>query len=177
MRIFLEQARREPVTWDEEVRVRAEELDRDDVLELSPVRWRGRVTATEVREQEGFYLSARLEYEQTLVCHRCLEPVREPVAAEVGLLVVRDAPQAMEGDHQLDEEELGIVHAEGGVVDTRPLLLEQMQLAVPMKPVCREDCRGLCPQCGINRNHGTCTCEDERVDPRWAALAKLKPAE
>jgi uncharacterized protein len=174
MRISLDQVRREPVSWDEEVRVRADELGRDEVVELSPVRWRGRVSRAEVDEEEGFYLSAHLAYEQTLACQRCLEPVRQPVAAEVRLLLVRDAPQAMEGDHQLDEEDLGIVHLESDAFDTRPLLLEQMQLAVPMRSLCREDCKGLCPHCGTNLNRGRCDCEDDWVDPRWAALAKLQ---
>jgi len=174
MRIFLEQVRREPVSWDEEVRVRVDELDRGDVLELTPVRWRGRISATEIDEREGFYLSAHLAYEQTLACQRCLEPVRQPVAADAALLLVRDAPQPMEGDHQLGEEELGIVHLDSEVFETRPLLLEQMQLAVPMKPLCREDCQGLCPSCGADLNAGTCDCKDDWVDPRWAALAKLK---
>ena len=174
MRIFLDQVRREPVSWDEEVRVRAEELGRDEVVELSPVRWRGRVSRAEVDEEEGFYLSAHLAYEQGLACQRCLEPVRQPVAAEVRLLLVRDAPQPMEGDHQLDEEDLGIVHLESDAFDTRPLLLEQMQLAVPMRSLCREGCKGLCPHCGTNLNRGRCDCEDDWVDPRWAALAKLK---
>jgi uncharacterized protein len=175
MRISLDQVRREPVSWDEDVRVGVEELGRDDIVELSPVHWKGRMSRAEIDDEEdGFYLSARFAYEQTLACHRCLEPVRQPVAAEVRLLLVRDAPQAMEGEHQLGEEDLGIVHVASDEVDTRPLLLEQMQLAVPMKPLCREGCKGLCPRCGINLDSGQCECEDDWVDPRWAALAKLK---
>ena len=174
MRISLDQVRRQPVSWDEEVRVRVDELERDDVTELGPVRWTGRVSKAELEDEDGFYLTARLAYEQTLACQRCLEPVRQPVAAELRLILVRDAPQAMEGDQQLDEEDLGIVHVDGDEVDTRPLLLEQMQLAVPMRPLCREGCKGLCPRCGLDLNTGQCTCEDDWVDPRWAALAKLK---
>lgn len=175
MLIHLEQVRREPVSWDETVDVAADELDRGEVLELGPVRWRGRVSATEVVEDEpAFYLKAHLDYEQTLACQRCLDPVREPVSAEVALLLVRAATAPTPGEHQLEEEELGIVHVDGESFDTRPLLLEHMQLAVPMKPLCREDCKGLCPGCGQDRNEGECDCEDDWVDPRWAALETLK---
>jgi uncharacterized protein len=103
-----------------------------------------------------------------------LAPVEVPVAADVDLLLLRDAPQPREGEHELEEEDLGVVHVEGETFDTGPLLREQLQLGVPMKPLCREDCRGLCPQCGADRNRGDCDCKDDWVDPRWAALADLK---
>ena len=56
----------------------------------------------------------------------------------------------------------------------RELLREQFYLALPMKPLCQEDCRGLCPQCGVNRNTGTCDCNVQWEDPRLAALRNLK---
>lgn len=171
MRIRLDQVRREPVSWDETVDIPAERLDRQDVLELGPISWSGRVTHT---EDGGFYLRAHLEYEQTLACHRCLEPVTEPVSADVDLLLLVGAPRAMDGEVELDEEDLGVVHVDGETFDLRPLLEEQLQLAVPMKPVCREDCKGLCAQCGADLNEGACDCEDDWVDPRWAALQELK---
>jgi uncharacterized protein len=67
-----------------------------------------------------------------------------------------------------------VVFLEGEVFDTRPLLVEQLQLNVPMKPVCREDCRGLCPQCGADLSQGDCSCGGQPPDPRWAALAALR---
>jgi uncharacterized protein len=59
-------------------------------------------------------------------------------------------------------------------VDLRPLLIEQIQLNVPMKPLCRPDCAGICPTCGANLNAGSCGCATEEVDPRWKALEALK---
>lgn len=178
MRIHLEQVRREPIAWDEVVPVDAEELGREEVVDLGPVRWRGRVTVAETADEgPAFYLKAYMDYEQTLACQRCLEPVRDEVRGEVALVLRRESAQPMQGEHQLEEEDLGIVYVGGETFDTRPLLLEQMQLAVPMKPLCREDCKGLCPHCGANRNEGGCDCEDEWVDPRWAALEALKSGE
>ncbi len=63
---------------------------------------------------------------------------------------------------------------QGETLETDPLLLEQLQLNVPMKPLCRPDCQGLCPTCGADRNEDACSCEERSADPRWAALAALK---
>ena len=57
-----------------------------------------------------------------------------------------------------------------GVMDLAPLLREEVILAVPMGVLCRSDCAGLCPVCGQNLNEGTCDCEQDDIDPRWAVL-------
>ena len=58
--------------------------------------------------------------------------------------------------------------------DGQRLLIEQIQLNVPMKPLCRVDCAGLCPRCGVNLNSGPCGCAGEQIDPRWKALEALR---
>lgn len=170
MRIDLGQVRQQPYIWRQTVEVDAAELDDDAVLALGPIDWSGRISYAE----PAFYLRARLAYEQTLACHRCLAPVVEPVETEVELLLEVDGEQPMAGEHELGEDDLGVVQVDGEVFDPRPLLVEQLQLAVPMKPLCRDECPGLCPRCGADLKDGDCGCKDERVDPRWAALAKLK---
>jgi len=175
MLIYLDQVRREPVSWDVTVDVDVDDLDRDDVVSLSPMKWSGRVSEAEVEDEAGFFLSARYDYRQSLACQRCLEPVEQPVAGDITLLLVQGAPRPVDGEQRLEEEDLGVVHVQGAEYDTRPLLLEQMQLNVPMKPVCRDDCKGLCPRCGANLNEGECGCEDDWEDPRWAALKDFKP--
>jgi len=60
------------------------------------------------------------------------------------------------------------------ILETDPILIEQLQLNVPMKPLCRADCRGLCPDCGADLNAGACSCAETRADPRWGSLAALK---
>lgn len=173
MRIHLERIRREgrPFTWDESVEVPLEKLDRDELVALGPVRWSGRVTSA---ASGGFYLTARVEGEQTLSCDRCLEPIRVPIDERLELLVLVDEPRPIEGERELSGDELGVLLLDDELLDTEPLLVEQLQLAVPMKPVCRPDCKGLCPKCGVDRNRGDCGCGEAEVDPRWAALARLK---
>lgn len=73
-----------------------------------------------------------------------------------------------------DDEDVDLYFYEGNEVDLTPLLQESILLALPTLALCREDCRGLCPQCGINRNHGECDCEATRGDERLAVLRNLK---
>jgi uncharacterized protein len=63
---------------------------------------------------------------------------------------------------------------EGEEIDLSPLIREQLLLSLPTRPLCREDCRGLCPHCGINLSRGTCGCKEERLAPQFAALRSLK---
>lgn len=170
MRIRLDDVRREPFSWAETAEVAAKSLERDELVALGPIAWRGRIAYVD----PGFHFKVRAEYEQTLRCDRCLGDYREPAGTELELLVLEHAEPEEEEEHELTEEELGILYAEGGVVDTRPLLIEQLQLNVPMRPLCREECRGLCLVCGVDRNVEECDCEVESVDPRWAALAALR---
>jgi uncharacterized protein len=158
-----------PFHWDETVNVPAASLERDELVELGPVRWRGRVSWAE----PGYYLRARLDYEQTLRCDRCLEPITRQSGADVELLLVAE-PEPSGDEIELGEEDLGLVYVDGEVYDTRPLLIEQLQLGIPMKPVCRPDCRGLCPQCGADLNAGDCDCRQEATDPRWAGLTVIR---
>lgn len=74
---------------------------------------------------------------------------------------------------ELEADQLDVLPYDGEQVDLEPLLREQLVLAVPYAPLCREDCKGLCPQCGIDRNAETCACEAP-PDPRFAALKGLK---
>ena len=77
-------------------------------------------------------------------------------------------------ERELAEEDVDISYYRDDQIDLTELLREQFYLAVPMKPLCREDCRGLCPSCGTNRNTGTCQCQPaETVDERLAPLRKI----
>jgi uncharacterized protein len=171
MRIHLDQVREEPFSWDETQSVSPQDLDRPELLALSPVRWQGQV----VFADPGYYLKGRLTYEQTLACIRCLAPIVEPAAAEVELMIeVERHGRTAGAERELEEEELGLITVEGETLDTDPILLEQLQLGVPMKPLCRPDCKGLCPVCGADRNVTACSCAESKGDQRWAALGAVK---
>ena len=170
MRIWLDQVREEPYTWDETQSVPLETLERPELLELSPIRWKGQV----VFADPGYYLKARLSYDQTMSCGRCLQPIVEHFEPEVELLIEQGRPHAGAGERELKEDELGVLTVEGEVLETEPILIEQLQLNVPMKPLCQPDCKGICPNCGADLNAGDCSCQEATADPRWAGLAALK---
>ena len=171
MLVRLEQVRDTPLQWDDTEGVEAADIEHPDLQALSPVRWRGEIRFVD----PGYLLTATYSYQQTLTCQRCLAPVTEPVQQDMQLLLMPGAPPADAGEHGLEEEDLGVVEVdEDEELDLRPLLLEQIQLNVPMKPLCRAACKGLCPQCGADLNQGDCDCEKVEIDPRWKALEALQ---
>ena len=114
----------------------------------------------------------------TVACSRCVNPVKLTLDEKllvtfmpVGEMPTDDA--AAEEGAEVSTEDLDVFPFDGEKIDLEPLFREQFVLAVPYAPLCSEDCKGLCPQCGIDRNTGTCSCE-KPIDPRLAALKGLK---
>jgi len=107
-------------------------------------------------------------------CSRCLEPFPIAVDAPFDLLFLPAAANTGAGDREVEDDDLGVSFYRNDVIDLRDVLREQFYLALPMKPLCQEDCRGLCPVCGVNRNRETCACNTSWVDPRMDALRKFK---
>jgi uncharacterized protein len=109
-------------------------------------------------------------------CNRCLEPAEFPIDSSFDLFyrpaeVVDDEDEA---EVEIDEGEAEIAFYEGGGVELKDVLREHVMLSMPMQRVCREDCRGMCPICGQNRNLINCGCEAKLVDDRWSALKKVQ---
>lgn len=118
----------------------------------------------------------------TVACSRCVEPVELPIDEQIRVTFMpqhelpdddADAAAGDEDGTEVTEEDVDVFAFDGEVVDLEPLFRDQFVLAVPYAPLCKEDCKGLCPQCGIDRNTATCTCEPP-IDPRLAALKGLK---
>lgn len=173
MKIRFDAARFEPFSWQESIAFAPEELAELGLSALGPVECRGSLTYS----APSFLLRGALRYEQTVVCDRCLKPVELAVQGDLDLMLI-ERPRLRGGtgggEAELQESDLGVVEVAGDGFETRPLVLEQVALGVPMKPLCRENCRGLCPVCGIDRNVESCDCAALAPDPRWAALASLK---
>jgi uncharacterized protein len=109
-------------------------------------------------------------------CNRCLEAAEFPIDSSFDLFyrpaeVVDDEDEA---EVEIDEGEAEIAFYEGGGVELKDVLREHVLLSMPMQRVCREDCRGMCPICGQNRNLINCGCEAKLVDDRWSALKKVQ---
>ncbi len=179
MHLQLDQACNGPVHWREVVPAVAVDLRRDKALVLGSVDCEGSLTFT----GPDFLLQARLRYRQRLNCNRCLTAYEEDVDLPLAVVVTvrrEDAPSTSDpavdgaGARELEAEDLSTMSAVDGAVDLGVLVQEQVELNVPMKPICDPACRGLCPQCGTDWNRGECACAEDQVDPRWSALEAVR---
>jgi uncharacterized protein len=106
-------------------------------------------------------------------CSRCLEPFRILVDAPFDLSYVPQAENTGEPEHEIRDEDLSTAYYRSEKIDLGELLREQFYLALPMKPLHDEQCKGLCPHCGTNLNRETCDCRPAWDDPRLAGLKAL----
>lgn len=131
------------------------------------------VSITLRRIRETLYLEGNIRTVVEMECSRCLDAARLPIDVPFKYVL---AP--MQKDHQeekeLNPEDLDFIFYEDDLIDLDPLVIEQIILQIPMRILCREDCKGLCPHCGINLNAGTCKCHKEQIDIRLAVLKKFK---
>jgi DUF177 domain-containing protein len=142
--------------------------------------FKGPLTVTlRVRPTAGmFQVDGHLRGMASLICGRCLAPVDTPLNSTFRLSFARTIPgddtDVSSETHELQAEELGVVLFEGDAIDFRDVIQEQVIMAIPMQPLCRTECRGLCARCGANLNDGPCDCSQNDVDPRLAILKTLK---
>jgi uncharacterized protein len=144
----------------------------DPGLEFSQGHIQGSVSLS--KHGHDILVRGHLEGELGLTCGRCLEPFRGQVSADFDLLLAPapqgDAPE----DVELSAADLDFDFYVGDTVDLEAIIREQVILMLPLKPLCQEDCQGLCPVCGANLNWETCSCPTEKSDSPFANLAKLK---
>jgi uncharacterized protein len=122
---------------------------------------------------DAFAVSGRVKTRLELSCSRCLDSFEIPVDASFELRYVPFSENRGEGEREIEEDDLITAYYREGMLDIGELLREQFQLALPMKPLCSDACRGLCPQCGANLNRTDCGCTPAWDDPRLAPLKHL----
>lgn len=124
-----------------------------------------------------FRVEGKLRTSVGLTCSRCMDAFSHSLASHFHVTYTREIPDGVgttPEEKELKAEEMGLVPFEGEEIDFRDVLQEQVILSIPMQPRCRNDCRGLCAQCGTNLNLETCNCHSEIADPRLAVLRNLK---
>ncbi|MGE5276849.1 MAG: YceD family protein [Acidobacteriota bacterium] len=169
--IDLEAVLDEPVPFAFDLPFSLAALDREPLVELSPVHLEGTVS----RIEGGYMLEARCAFEGKLECSRCLAAYPFSIDEPFSLLLYK-RPATLPDVREIPKDELDMSYYEGDQVAVAPIAEERVQMAIPMKPLCREECLGLCPQCGKDRNLGPCGCAQEASDPRWAALRAFQDA-
>lgn len=125
------------------------------------------------KQEPRYRLTGRVRATLEVACGRCLEPFVLPVDAAIDLTYVPHPTEVSDEEIELTDEDLTTAHYRHQVIDLGDMLREQFYLALPMRPLCREECKGLCPQCGTNLNQSTCACQPRWEDPRLAALRTL----
>lgn len=136
---------------------------------VDKARFRGEVFGNDLGAQIAGMITATVEAD----CTRCLEPVTRSFEVPFRAVYVDSSRETSERDTQLDLGDLDESLVTGGSVDLAEVVREQILIALPSRILCAEECRGLCPKCGGNRNLIDCSCPDDEPDPRWAALKDL----
>lgn len=135
------------------------------------VRTRVRVTDAE----EKYLLEVASETRAQLQCSRCLEPMALPLRVEFNVVLKLCPPATVVSkENGSEEDDLVLVSESETSYDITARVREALILALPLKPLCRDDCKGLCPRCGTDLNTSTCRCQEEKSDPRWSKLKELK---
>jgi uncharacterized protein len=131
----------------------------DDVI-LAPLRG----TFQAIRNSKGIYLSGELHSIVSTECARCLDRVELEIVLVLDDLFYHPPQSAPPGEIAIGED---------GFVDLAPLIRQLSLLEIPMQPICKPDCKGLCIACGQNLNESACDCEFDDIDPRLEALRAL----
>jgi len=126
------------------------------------------------KDKQQFRLVGHVKTTLELGCSRCLEPYTLPVDQTFDLRYQPHAHNTGEGEIEIEEDDLTTAFYENDEIDLGQLMREQFYLALPMKPLCNDGCKGLCPICGTNLNSGACVCSRNWVDPRLAALKEIR---
>ena len=128
------------------------------------------IKATLEKTSRQLFLRASVAATAEVQCDRCVTLMRRPLGSGYQMYYVWEESEA----ERIDPSEVHVMSPGQTVVDLADDVRQTVLLAFPLKNLCREDCRGLCPQCGRNLNEGACDCKETRLDGRWDKLKELQ---
>jgi len=167
-----------PIDFEEEIPPGVLDLG-EDLRQVQELQTTGR--AQLVEEQHGKHkivkdirLNGSLKTRVEMACARCLEPVLRDVAHEFDLLYRPQGADAGREELSVTSAEAEVSYYQGEGLQLEDVLQEQVLLALPLRAICRDDCKGLCPHCGKNLNVEKCNCAEPLEDPRWSALKDIR---
>ncbi len=178
MRIRVDDIHEEGIALDsseaaEDFPLLAEMIEAGEVAFAAAVRTRIRV----VRVRGMVEAEGEVRTTMRFACSACLQEFEAPVASSFALTFVRELPQVSDesGEEvQLSAEEMGMIPFHGEEIDLHDAVAEQIVMTLPIRPLCRELCKGLCPQCGADRNEGECGCVRPVMNNKFAALKDFR---
>jgi uncharacterized protein len=178
MEFLISELEREPVEFDLQLQPGAVNFG-DEVEQKGPLATSGR--AEIIHEHRGpkevvpdIRLKGRYAGAFEVPCARCLEPVEVPVSAEFDLIFRPIGADSDSPERSITASETEIGYYQRDSLLLEDVLREQVLLSLPVRTLCKPDCKGLCPRCGANRNLQPCSCDEGNNDPRWEALTGLR---
>jgi uncharacterized protein len=169
---------REPLEFDLAVEPGAIDYGLD-LTQKSPLAVQGR--ADLIEEHRGpreivsdIRLRGSYQGDFEMPCARCLEPVPHPLGGQFDLLFRPLGVDQGASERAINTADTEIGYYQNGGLALEDVLREQVLLSLPVRTLCRQDCKGLCPHCGRDLNSESCTCETASTDPRWSALSDLR---
>jgi len=178
MLIEIRELERHPLDFDEHLAPGTIDFG-TEVKQKSKLNSKGR--AQLVQEHEGRHqvindirLVGDLVTNVELACARCLDPITRDIASNFDLLYRPLGADAGKEELSVTVAEAEVSYYQGEGVLLEDVLREQVLLALPLRAICRDDCKGLCPHCGKNLNLEQCNCAEPLEDPRWSALKDIK---
>jgi uncharacterized protein len=145
----------------------SETLVEEDAVFLEPVH--GELTITKIGEE--IFIKGKITTRLSFVCSRCLAPFEFPVDSNFDLVYLPEEFEDLK--ERLEDEDVNKMFYYSSKIDIQEVVLEQLNLVFPPKPLCSQDCQGICPICGKVIQSGECSCETKSSDPRLEKLKSL----
>ncbi len=142
------------------------DINTEDIVEksrfITPVSTEIRI----IRKEDKVIVKGRVNAILEIECSRCLSFYPHKIDSSFDLILYPEEDYEFEDEKELTEEDVNTIFFKDGIIDIDGIILDQINLSIPYKPLCSEDCKGLCPVCGKNLNEGPCGCETKKSDPR-----------
>lgn len=124
------------------------------------------------RVGEGFLLDADISVNIEDKCDRCLSAFTDSFTSKIRVGILKESKSSEEAEVELTDEDMGLYIVHESIIDIENIMMQEAVLLRPYKRVCKDDCRGICPGCGVDLNFEGCSCKKE-MDDRWKALSVL----
>jgi len=162
-----------PIEFDLSIKPDEIDLESEFVTPKSDIQFKGNLASRD----QWITIGGEIKGEVEVACGRCLGAVEKNRDFSFENAFVKADDYTEELETELDIKALEVSIFEGDKIDLIEVAQEQILLSLPSQVYCKEDCKGLCPNCGANRNLIDCKCEEREIDSRWSALSKLKDDE
>jgi uncharacterized protein len=126
------------------------------------------------RSEHDVYLKGKVSTTLKFRCSRCIDNFIEDIDTEFSAEYIPEKKEYHKEEIELGESDLNVYYYEGGRLDIFPSVMDQILLSIPIKPLCNENCLGLCPHCGQKLNIHKCSCKEEDGDNRFSILKRIQ---